>query len=70
MLTLTFERIKWTFLTVVIYLLENISSYVLMLYRKKSGKIKSAFKQDYVNLNCDVDFDFAGPTIHGAGVLG
>ncbi|XP_064601250.1 voltage-dependent anion-selective channel protein 2-like [Liolophura sinensis] len=37
---------------------------------KKSGKIKSAFKQDYVNLNCDVDFDFAGPTIHGAGVLG
>jgi len=37
---------------------------------KKSGKIKSAFKQDYINVNCDVDFDFAGPTIHGAAVLG
>jgi voltage-dependent anion channel protein 2 len=37
---------------------------------KKSGKIKSAFKQEYINVNCDVDFDFAGPTIHGAAVLG
>ncbi|XP_050394654.1 voltage-dependent anion-selective channel protein 2 [Patella vulgata] len=37
---------------------------------KKSGKIKSAFKNDNVNINCDVDFDFAGPTIHGAAVLG
>jgi len=37
---------------------------------KKSGKIKTAYKQDYVNVNCDVDFDFAGPTIHGAAVLG
>jgi len=37
---------------------------------KKSGKIKSAFKQDYVNVKADVDFDFAGPTVHGAGVLG
>jgi len=37
---------------------------------KKSGKIKSAYKQDYVNVNADVDFDFAGPTVHGAGVLG
>lgn len=37
---------------------------------KKSGKIKTAYKQDYINLNADVDFDFAGPTIHGAAVLG
>jgi len=37
---------------------------------KKSGKIKTSYKQEYVNLNCDVDFDFAGPTIHGAAVLG
>lgn len=37
---------------------------------KKSGKIKSAYKMDYLALNCDVDFDFAGPTIHGAAVLG
>ncbi|CAH1794453.1 unnamed protein product [Owenia fusiformis] len=37
---------------------------------KKSGKIKTAYKQEYVNANVDVDFDFAGPTVHGAGVLG
>lgn len=37
---------------------------------KKSGKVKSAYKMDYLNLNCDVDFDFAGPTVHGAAVLG
>ncbi len=39
-------------------------------FSKKSGKIKTSYKQDYVNVNCDVDFDFAGPTIHGAAVLG
>jgi hypothetical protein len=38
--------------------------------RKKTGKIKTGYKRDYLNLNCDVDFDFAGPTVHGAGVLG
>jgi voltage-dependent anion channel protein 2 len=37
---------------------------------KKSGKIKTAYKRDYVNANCDLDFDFAGPTIHSAAVLG
>jgi voltage-dependent anion channel protein 2 len=37
---------------------------------KKNGKVKTAYKQEYINVNCDVDFDFAGPTIHGAAVLG
>lgn len=37
---------------------------------KKSGKIKSGYKQEYINANCDVDFDFAGPTVHGSAVLG
>lgn len=37
---------------------------------RKSGKIKTAYKMDYLNLACDVDFDFQGPTIHGAAVLG
>lgn len=37
---------------------------------KKSGKIKTSYKREYVNGSCDVDFDFAGPTVHGAGVLG
>lgn len=37
---------------------------------KKSGKVKTGYKRDYVNLTTDVDFDFAGPTIHGSGVFG
>uniref|UniRef100_A0A8C0UPX3 Non-selective voltage-gated ion channel VDAC2 n=1 Tax=Cyanistes caeruleus TaxID=156563 RepID=A0A8C0UPX3_CYACU len=37
---------------------------------KKSGKIKSAYRRDCVNLGCDVDFDFAGPAIHGSAVFG
>lgn len=38
--------------------------------RKKSGKIKTEYKRDYLHTNCDLDFDFAGPTIHSAAVLG
>lgn len=37
---------------------------------KKSGKVKTCYKREYVNLGCDVDFDFAGPTIHGTAVVG
>lgn len=37
---------------------------------KKSGKIKTVYKQEYIHANCDVDFDFAGPTINGAAVVG
>jgi len=37
---------------------------------KKSGKIKTSMKHEYVTASCDVDFDFAGPTIHGAAVMG
>ncbi|KAM6951512.1 sphingomyelin synthase-related protein 1-like [Aplochiton taeniatus] len=37
---------------------------------KKSGKVKTAYKREYVNIGCDVDFDFAGPAIHGAAVAG
>merc|ERR1712122_315122 len=37
---------------------------------KKSGKVKSGYKREHINANCDVDFDFAGPTVHGAAVLG
>jgi len=36
---------------------------------KKSGTVKTAFKRDHVNLSCDVDFDFAGPKVHGAAVF-
>lgn len=37
---------------------------------KKNARIKSVYKQDYVNVGCDLDFDFAGPTINSYAVLG
>jgi voltage-dependent anion channel protein 2 len=37
---------------------------------KKTGKIRSEYKREYVHTNCEMDFDFAGPTIYGAAVLG
>uniref|UniRef100_W5LLE5 Non-selective voltage-gated ion channel VDAC3 n=1 Tax=Astyanax mexicanus TaxID=7994 RepID=W5LLE5_ASTMX len=35
---------------------------------KKSGKLKSGYKRDYVNVSCDVDLE--GPVVHSAAVLG
>uniref|UniRef100_A0AAY4E999 Non-selective voltage-gated ion channel VDAC3 n=1 Tax=Denticeps clupeoides TaxID=299321 RepID=A0AAY4E999_9TELE len=35
---------------------------------KKSGKLKTGYKCDYINLGCDVDFE--GPIVHSALVLG
>lgn len=37
---------------------------------KKSAKLKTAYKRDFVNVGCDLDFDMAGPTVHAAAVLG
>ncbi|XP_043957463.1 voltage-dependent anion-selective channel protein 2-like [Gambusia affinis] len=37
---------------------------------KKSGKVKTAYKREYLNAGVDVDLDFAGPTIHAAAVVG
>jgi len=37
---------------------------------KKSGQIKFAYKRDYLHITDDVDFDFAGPTVNGAFVIG
>lgn len=37
---------------------------------KKTGKIKAAYKRHHVNSNIDVNFNFAGPTVDGAIVLG
>ena len=37
---------------------------------KKSAKLKSSYKREMVNVGCDLDFDMAGPTVHGAAVLG
>ncbi|KAK7912694.1 hypothetical protein WMY93_012905 [Mugilogobius chulae] len=37
---------------------------------KKNGKVRGAYKREYLNVGIDVDLDFAGPTIHGAGVAG
>uniref|UniRef100_A0A4W4FCR9 Non-selective voltage-gated ion channel VDAC3 n=1 Tax=Electrophorus electricus TaxID=8005 RepID=A0A4W4FCR9_ELEEL len=35
---------------------------------KKTGKLKTGYKREYLNLSCDVDFD--GPVLHSAAVLG
>lgn len=48
----------------------QLTKAVFLINSKKSGKVKTAYKREYVNLGCDVDFDFAGPTIHGAAVVG
>ncbi|TRY96775.1 hypothetical protein DNTS_014496, partial [Danionella cerebrum] len=37
---------------------------------KKSAKLKTGYKREFVNVGCDVDFDLAGPTVHAAAVLG
>lgn len=38
------------------------------LFSKKSGKLKTGYKRDYMNIGCDVDFE--GPIIHASAVLG
>lgn len=40
------------------------------LCRKKSGKLKTSYKREYVNLGCNIDIDLSGPTIYGWAVLG
>ncbi|NWI51605.1 VDAC3 protein, partial [Calyptomena viridis] len=37
---------------------------------KKSGKLKTSYKREYVNLGCNADMDLSGPTIYGWAVLG
>lgn len=37
---------------------------------KKTAKVKSAYQHENVHTTCDVDFDFAGPTINGSAVFG
>uniref|UniRef100_A0A8C1RYB5 Non-selective voltage-gated ion channel VDAC1 n=1 Tax=Cyprinus carpio TaxID=7962 RepID=A0A8C1RYB5_CYPCA len=37
---------------------------------KKSGKIKSGFQREHINLGCDVDYDINGTAVHGAVVVG
>ncbi|XP_059400489.1 voltage-dependent anion-selective channel protein 2-like isoform X2 [Carassius carassius] len=35
---------------------------------KKSGKLKTGYKREFVNVSCDIDFE--GPVVHSAAVLG
>ncbi|NXM71169.1 VDAC3 protein, partial [Serilophus lunatus] len=37
---------------------------------KKSGKLKTSYKREYVNVGCSIDIDFSGPTIYGWTVVG
>lgn len=39
-------------------------------HRKKSGKIKSCYQHEHINLGCDVDYDINGTAVHGAVVVG
>ncbi|XP_058715243.1 voltage-dependent anion-selective channel protein 3 isoform X3 [Poecile atricapillus] len=42
----------------------------LLRIRKKSGKLKTSYKREYIHLGCSVDIDLSGPTIYGWAVLG
>jgi len=37
---------------------------------KKSGKIKTGYKQNQINVNADFDLNLAGPKINGSAVVG
>ncbi|KAF7696888.1 hypothetical protein HF521_005306 [Silurus meridionalis] len=37
---------------------------------KKSGKMKTNYKREHINLGCDVDYDINGTAVHGAVVVG
>lgn len=54
--------------------IENTADFTFLkkkkIHSKKSGKVKTAYKREYLNAGVDVDLDFAGPTIHGAAVAG
>lgn len=47
-----------------------ISMLIITIFSKKSAKLKTSYKRDFVNVGCDLDFDMAGPTVHTAAVLG
>lgn len=36
----------------------------------KAAQIKASYKQDYVNANCDIDLNAAGPIVNAAAVIG
>ena len=40
------------------------------MFSKKSGKIKTEYRRNYIHTNADIDFNFAGPTVLGSVVLG
>ena len=35
-----------------------------------TGKLRTSYKREYVNLGCNIDIDLSGPTIYGWTVLG
>ncbi|NXM22755.1 VDAC3 protein, partial [Ploceus nigricollis] len=37
---------------------------------KKSGKLKTTYKRDYIHVGCNVDIDISGPTVYGWAVVG
>lgn len=69
---ISFKLVHWIIYTSpsLVTKLKHVHIIMLFTYRTKSGKIKTSYKMDYLNLGCDVDFVFAGPTINAAAVLG
>ena len=45
----------------------NLNHY--SFFSKKAGTLQTAFKNEHVHLNGDVDLDMAAPQLHGAGVI-
>lgn len=41
-----------------------------LCFSKKSGKIKTGYKREHINLGCDVDYDINGTAVHGVAVVG
>uniref|UniRef100_A0A4W4HDN7 Non-selective voltage-gated ion channel VDAC1 n=1 Tax=Electrophorus electricus TaxID=8005 RepID=A0A4W4HDN7_ELEEL len=44
--------------------------FLISPHSKKSGKIKTCYKREHINLGCDVDYDINGTAVHGAVVVG
>lgn len=51
-------------------LIDKLSVFSFIKFRKKNAKVKSAYKREHINVGCDMDFDIAGPSIRGAVVFG
>lgn len=66
------HQVKVTDLFELLPMSVSVQRYEILsfLFRKKSAKVKTGYKREHINVGCDMDFDIAGPSIHGALVVG